>query len=282
MNDPRGAIFQVVDAVDLRLISTYDDGTYKGNVVSDMQVMVAKAILDGILEDDNPLLQTAPNTISQTIIDWAQSDEMVFNPSYRCNGDAMHHVNKGVVVIRVEDTQGFEIVGNSMKGIRNFSPKPFTNCFDYHAGASDENEGEQQGGNMRGISVAAVRGYSDRHSLIKDNVVMDFSSSNPNVIVGIDVQGDSKSVEVVDNMVDLSARAGTSVMDEFVALRVRKFVDNEGDDAVIIGDNALMQDLQILNNRRLRSKPELGRKDKELEWKLGGCPFARARGQRRK
>lgn len=265
----------------MRLISIFDDGSYKGNVVADMQIMVAKAILEGELEDD-PLRQTAPNTISPIIIEWAESADMIFNPSYRCNGDAMHHVNKGIVVIRVEDTQGFEIEGNALSGVKNLSPKPFTKCFDYHAGASDENEGEQQGGNIRGISVAAVRGFSDRHSIIRDNTIMQFSSSNPNVIVGIDVQGDSKAVEVEDNVVDLSARAGTSVMDEFVALRVRKHVDNEGDDAVIIGDNSLMQDLQILNNRRLRNRPELGPKDKDLEWKLGGCPFARARGQKRK
>lgn len=284
MNDARGAIFQVLDAVDDHLISTYEDGTYKGNPVADMQVMVAKAIKEGVLEDD-PLRQTAPNTISETLIGWAESSDMIFNPSYRCNGDAMHHVNKGIVVIRVEDTKGFDIEGNEIVNVRNLSPKPFSNCFDYHAGASDENEGEQQGGNIRGISVAAVRGYADHHSMIKDNVIMNFHSSNPRIIVGIDVQGDSKAVEVVDNVVDLSQRAGTSVLDEFVAVRIRKHVDNEGDDAVIVGDNALMQDLQILNNRRLRSKPEedlSAHKNRGLEWKVGGCPFARARGQMRK
>lgn len=283
VNDARGAVFQVVDVVDLSLISSFEDGTYKGNVVADLQIMVAKAIFEGVLEDD-PLRQTAPNTISPTIIEWAESDEMVFNPSYRCNGDAMHHVNKGIVVIRVEDAEGFQIEGNSISKVKNLSPPPFTKCFDYHAGANDENEGEQQGGNIRGISVAAVRGFANEHgtldhySTIKDNMITDCSSSNPNVIVGIDVQGDSKAVLVEDNVVDLSARAGTSVLDEFIALRVRKHVDNEGNDAVIVGDNSLMQDLQVLNNRRLRNKPNLGPKKTELEWKVGGCPFARGRG----
>jgi len=270
----------------MRLISSYEDGTYKGNVVADMQIMVAKAILEGVLDDD-PFRQTAPNTISPIIIEWAESDEIIFNPSYRCNGDSMHHVNKGIVVIRVEDTEGFQIEGNAITNVKNMSPQPFTKCFDYHAGASDENEGEQQGGNIRGISVAAVRGYTDKrgmldhYSTIKGNLIKNFTSSNPNVIVGIDVQGDSKAVEVAGNVIDLSQRVGTSVLDEFIALRVRKHVDNEGDDAVIVGDNSLMQDLQILNNRRLRNKPELGPKDTELEWKVGGCPFARGRGQMR-
>jgi hypothetical protein len=285
INDVRGAVFQVVDVVDMTLISSFEDGTYKGNVVADLQIMVAKAILEGVLEDD-PLRQTTPNTISPIIIEWAESEDMVFNPSYRCNGDAMHHVNKGIIVIRVEDTQGFQIEGNSISEIKNLSPKPFTNCFDYHAVASPENEGEQQGGNIRGISVTAVRGFVDErgmldhHSTIKDNIITNLSSNNPNVIVGIDVQGDSKAVLVEDNVVDLSSRVGTSVMDEFIALRVRKHVDNEGDDMVIIGDNSLMQDLQILNNRRLRNKPDLGQKDMELEWKVGGCPFGYGRGQR--
>ena len=167
INDVRGAVFQVVDAVDMSLISSFEDGTYKGNVVADLQIMVAKAILEGILDDSDPLRQTAPNTISPTIIEWAESEDMVFNPSYRCNGDAMHHVNKGIVVIRVEDTEGFQIEGNSISEVKNLSPKPFTKCFDYHAGASDENEGEQQGGNVRGISVAAVRGFGDERGMTR-------------------------------------------------------------------------------------------------------------------
>lgn len=282
ITDVRGAVFQVIDPVDHSGISTYADGTYKGNVVADMQMMVAKAIFDGVLKDD-PLRQTAPNTITPTLIEWAESGEIVLNPSYRCNGDAMHHVNKGIIVIRVEDTKGFAIEGNSISHVKNLSPKPFTKCFDYHAGASIENEGEQESGNIRGISVAAVRGYSDRHSSISGNVINDFSSSNPNIVIGIDVQGDSKAVNVEENIVDLSSRAGLSVMDEFVAIRVRKHVDGEGDDAVVIGDNSLFQEVQILNNRRLRSKPEIGPQDRELnEWKLGGCPFARGRGQKRK
>lgn len=275
-----------MDAIDYTGISTYGDGTYKGNVVADMQIMVAKAIVDGVLKDD-PLRQTLPNTISPSIIEWAESDEIVLNPSYRCNGDAMHHVNKGIVVIRVEDTKGFTIEGNNIISVKNVSPLPFTNCFDYHAGASDENEGEQQSGNIRGISVAAVRGYaSNRHSTIKRNEIRALASTNPNVVIAIDVQGDSKAVDVDENTVDLSTRAGTSVLDEFVALRVRKHVDGEGHDAVTVGDNnAFSQEVQILNNRRLLRSAETDTrglsKDEpgQIEWKVGGCPFARGRGK---
>jgi hypothetical protein len=78
------------------------DGTYRGNVVADMQIMVAKAILDGTIQS-TPQLQTIVNSIDETIIEWASSSNGIYEPKYRCNGDSMHHVGKGMTIIRVED-----------------------------------------------------------------------------------------------------------------------------------------------------------------------------------
>ena len=63
-----------------------DDGRYKGNVVADMQIMVAKAIHDGVLHD-TPLLQTGKNTIDPSIVEWAESGRTVLSPQFRCNGE---------------------------------------------------------------------------------------------------------------------------------------------------------------------------------------------------
>ena len=48
MNDARGSVFQLVRSKDKAPIAINDDGTYKGNVVADMQIMVVKVIIDGV------------------------------------------------------------------------------------------------------------------------------------------------------------------------------------------------------------------------------------------
>ena len=154
-NDARGAVLQLVDFEGNNLAMA-ENGLYKGNVVADMQIMVAKAIHEGVLKD-TPLLQTGTNTIDPTIVAWAESSDAFLVPKYRCNGDSMHHVIKGMIVIRVEDTEGFDIQDNVIENVVNLSPPPFPNCTDWHADASSENPSEQQNGNVRGISVAATR-----------------------------------------------------------------------------------------------------------------------------
>jgi len=90
VNDARGAVFQFVSSFDNSPIAMNDDGTYKGNVVSDMQIMVAYAIKLEVLAN-TPELQTGVNSINDAIIDWAGSGTDVYTPAYRCNGDSMHH-----------------------------------------------------------------------------------------------------------------------------------------------------------------------------------------------
>ncbi|KAL3915508.1 MAG: hypothetical protein SGILL_005619 [Bacillariaceae sp.] len=158
-NDVRGAILQFEKTLGSgtdKYLAINEDGTYKGNVVADAQIMVAKAVLDGVLTS-NPEMQTAPNSINQNIVDWAAGTGS-YVPQYRCNGDSMHHVIKGITVIRVDDVVGFSINGNSIKNVKNLSEKPFDNCYDYHT-TSEENQGEQQLGNIRMISTAAACGY---------------------------------------------------------------------------------------------------------------------------
>jgi len=133
-------------------MATDDEGYFKGNVVADMQIFVADAIHDGLFPEDDPVLQTAINTISPELVQWATSGE-TYRPYYRCNGDSMHHVGKGIVIIRVEDTRGFQIVNNRIVNIENLSLMPHAECDDLHALTSNENPGEQQMGNIRGTYI---------------------------------------------------------------------------------------------------------------------------------
>ena len=283
-NDARGAVFQMVKTFDANdpYLAMAADGTYQGNVVADMQMMVAYAIQQVALENI-PERQTLFSNISDELIAWAQDGSTVFTPSFRCNGDSMHHVVKGMIVIRVEDTEGFMIQDNVIQDIENVSVEPFepAECESYHTRASAENPEEQQLGNVRGISIAAVRGFrGGTNSRIRNNSVTNLSSANANVIVGIDVQGDSKATDIGGNVVDLAQGVGTSPNDPFIALRVREFADGQGADAIQVqNNNILAQETVIENDFFVRHKRHLmlAHQSGDIEWKNGGvpgCPFA--------
>lgn len=284
-NDARGAILQFVSSIDNKPLGINPDGTYRGNVVFDMQVIVANAIKDGVLVDQ-PGLQTVVSTVSNSIIDWASSSAGVFSPSMRCNGDSMHHVSKGMVMVRVEDTVGFSIEGNTFTNIENVSTEPFGTsfgtCTDYHSGNSIENSQDQQGGNVRVISIAAVSAYSDNKdgmSRIISNDIRVVSSNQGEVVIGIDVQGQSEGCIIDYNSVNLDESALDSTTDNLIALRVREFVNHSnGVRSVDVGENnAFQQEVQFLNRRRLRiDRNRLSENHPPInEWQQGGCPFAR-------
>ena len=111
-NDARGSVLQLV-GFEGKGIAMSDVCRYRGNFVADMQIMVVKAIHDGVLED-TPLLQTSVNAIDPEVVAWAESGGNALSPQFRCNGDPMHHVIKGMVIIRVEETCGFDIQRNTI------------------------------------------------------------------------------------------------------------------------------------------------------------------------
>ena len=268
-NDARGAVLQLV-GMDGTGIAMNDDGTYKGNVIADMQIMVAKAIHEGVLQD-KPLLQTGVNTIDPEIIKWAESSDEVLYPKFRCNGDSMHHVVKGMIAIRVEETRGFDIRGNTIENLENVSPLPFSKCTDFHTGASFENAQEQQLGNVRGISVAATRPYPNRDSTIEQNRIHNLDSENGDWVIGIDCQGDTSGVKISDNEVNL--QDGVVMSDKYLALRIRAHADGA---SLIVGeDNMFYQQAQDLSSsRRLRPAPMIPPHEVDVNDATGVCPFA--------
>lgn len=275
MNDARGAIFQTVKTFDSAnpYLALGADKKYNGNVVSDMQIMVAKAIIDEILPD-MPSQQTGPNSIDQGIVTWAESGGTL-DPVYVCNGDSMHHVVKGMIAIRVEDTAGFSIEHNTITNVENLSVEPFANCDLFHIGASSENLNETQAGNVRAISVAAVRGFGNGESQIKNNDISSVFSDQANVIIGIDIQGDSKDTDIVNNNVDLQEGLFEDSSDSLIALRIRESVDG----SITMSGNQLAQETQVLNSNGIRGRARAlknlhAHASGDIEWKMGGCPFA--------
>ena len=182
---------------------------------------------------------------------------------------------KGIIGIRVEDTAGFSIEGNSISNIVNLSLRPFSMCDSYHVGASSENPEECQGANVRAISVAAVRGFDHRPSQIRGNDISGVSSDHANVIIGIDVQGDSKDVTIARNIVDLKQSIFHENPDKYISARVREAAGS----SITFRRNVFVEETQILNSVSIRGRsrelssvhPHISG---DIEWKAGGCPFA--------
>lgn len=154
----------------------------------------------------------------------------------------MHHVMKGMMAIRIDDTRGFEVSRNTIQGLENLSLLPYGDCETYHPGSSEENGVIRQAGDIRGISAAATRGYDSRlYSNIADNILRQMETLNGDYVIGIDIQGESEGINVNRNDVDLMPGVGV-VDDKYIALRVRENVD--GPTIKVGADNRLMQKLQ--------------------------------------
>ena len=91
-SDVRHAVLQLVDTNNGKGMAMHEDGYYQGNVVADLQIMVAKAIHNGVFTDSDEL-QIGGNKLDPSVVAWAESGTEIFEPMYRCNGDSMHHVS---------------------------------------------------------------------------------------------------------------------------------------------------------------------------------------------
>lgn len=291
-NDARGGVLQLISTIYNEWIASDANGHYTGNVLTDAQIMVARAIQDNTLVNDS-ILQTRVNTIDSSIVSWAEDPAETFSPDFRCNGDSMHHVIKGSIMIRVEDTQGFKISSNTITSAlvvsgpqaaseAYFGLFPGTDvtwkCPSYHQGASIEYENQQQLADLRGISVAAVSKYLDsRKSLIYGNTITHFDSQYATDIVGIDIQGMSEGIIVSHNTVDLKSGVGTDPTDKYIACRVRAY-SSQGD--IVKINNTIAQeefwepfDMAFERRLRLRKVPKNHPMSMEPEWAYGGCPM---------
>ena len=225
-------------------------------------------------------MQTAVNSLNATVIDWASRSDAIYVPSYRCNGDSMHHVNKGIVVIRVEDTDGVIIRKNAIRNVTSFSLAPFDDCFDYHKGANVENSEDksslQQGMNVRGISVGAVSDFEKKGtpSLISNNRMYNFFSEHAKYIVGIDIQGKSDSLSIRNNKIDLMKGTKDDPTDAYIALRVREYSAPISDNNIEIQQNNFFaQEVQTMPTKPLGCRSKVRKSEWDLGNTPGGCPF---------
>ena len=103
-------------------------------------------------------------------------------------------------------------------------------------------------------------------------------SKNGNIIVGIDVQGHSGGIDIAKNKVSLTKKSKKSkkkkTSEKHVGLRLRENVDAAT--VTVDGNNKFAEGIRNLTSlRRLRKVSSPHDFVNELEWKNGGCPFAK-------
>jgi hypothetical protein len=282
MNDVRGAVLQFYNGESYIGVTDVPAAVgkgklYVGNVILDAQIMTANALQEGAFADPSIsyILQPQVNSISTNLINWAQGSDAL-DLQFRCNGDSMHHVVKGSVMIRIEDCQGFHVKGNTIKNVEVSSKSSSVNagmCNDYHRGASIEDGSDRMLADIRGISVAAVSGFdsifdnNNKESSISHNIIVEFESQSANKIIGIDIQGASSHIQVTNNYVDLDSSVGEDDTDEWIGLRIR-----ESASAIFTKSNNNFMQGEVNLVRRRKLMPAHHPKY-VTEWPNQGCPF---------
>jgi len=120
--DPTGSVFQTQnkDITGTRM-TINEDGTYKGNAVSNAQLYVTKAITNnenffqGKSADNTPCVKR--NSISDRTVNWAEGNDTTLKDvsggvkiaNYLFNGDSMFHVNKGLVTCKLDAIEGLYV-----------------------------------------------------------------------------------------------------------------------------------------------------------------------------
>lgn len=223
MTDPIGAVLQTMnthpDTGEATTVEQVDDYriVYKGNLLADAQILIAKAHHAGEFEGSG--LDLSRMTISKEVIDWAETgrqpkkiDVDTFSPNRRnllCNADSMFHVNKGVIGFKIDAAENVRFDHVVAKNITNFSEMGSGVCGMYeksHPKATLEGCG---GPKARAYSIAGSFDVQLNHCLASNIEAVCGTA------VGFDVLTDSEDVQIQNSKAEWIF-AG------------RKFAQNEG------------------------------------------------------
>lgn len=191
---PAGDVLRFEDAMVL------SNGSYLGTPLFDAQVALAALVKNqtsgyGTLNVHSAVLEWALNGTSFT--------EYVSNGTFSWirNGDAMHHVPKGPIGLRLDGGSDIMVRDTSVIGVRNhgaaaklypFPGESNETAYYSHSGDGGHEGQDPQGGYMgadvRGVSIAAVQGAELLRCEVR-NVQTEFGWAH-----GIDVFNDAASV----------------------------------------------------------------------------------------
>ena len=206
MNDPNGKANTLMDADG---DGSYLNDPYKGNVLANAQLIVAKAAEVGYF--DRSFLDISRLSIGPEIVEWAESGAPLshLRPSYDegwiYNTDTMVHVQKGTIPFKIDGLEGAELKNVSAKNVRSYGLPGSTAGGDY-----DKGFGAQT---LPGYNGTAVRGFTFAGSkdVVVKNAKVDDLISDYGPVYGYQVLTDSEGIEIYNAKVgNLSAGAAIS------------------------------------------------------------------------
>jgi hypothetical protein len=202
--DPAGSVFQIETA-------TSNTKTYKKNELAEIQLYLAE------YGDKNSLCRSnLHNAIG--LLKWkndpnAKITDIInkHNYQYICNGDSMHHLNKGNFGIKIDGGKNVLLQNIQVKDIKNHSRMGSDICGEYiksHKDQSDRSIG-YTGCNCRGISISASTNI-ELNNIIIDNI----NSMNGNSF-GIDIFNTTEYCNM--NYIHISnIQTGTQINKEWI------------------------------------------------------------------
>jgi hypothetical protein len=218
VNDALGNVLQIwnVHPDDKKLITVTsnddDKAEYKGNMVADAQLFVAKCIQEGTVPDDLHLPKKT-NTINADVIAWAEAaatdkPERILsnllsklNPNsedvpYYCDGDTMFHVNKGIIGFKIDNTDGATLKNCHVVNMVNHGASGSIMCGKYYRSHPLDTISGYGGADVRGFTFAG-----SRNVLVKDSTVSKLTSHH-GCAVGYSVMMDSSNIKLESCTVD--------------------------------------------------------------------------------
>ena len=237
--DPIGAVFQTQNGN-----HTMDkNGKYKGNVVSNSQLIITKAIKNndfffGMEAKNCHCLKR--NSISHRTLNWAESGRSLLNEkiNYIFNGDSMFHVNKGLISFKLDAVDGL-VAENCVSAITKNVTDKYAECLESLTCWNIPEEYKQnyklyanslslamKGATYKGCNVHSVRSWSLASS--KNCYLINCTSRNIESFLGrafaYDIHQDSDNIYLLNCSV-YNVIAGSKI-DDICLLIERKMMEN--------------------------------------------------------
>jgi hypothetical protein len=190
-NDVSGSVFRLADVVDkVKNGGPTPDAVYKGTVLSDAQLIAAKASLS----INEPI---GRNNLDASLIEWALSGapfESLLKKGYRmvCNGDAMFHVQKGVHGIRIDGVINTHLENVHIEKVSNVGRLGATCDGHYNKSNPDQKRAGYTGAYATGLSLSYV------HHVFGKDVLIHRVHSDNSTARGVRFINESQNVTIDD------------------------------------------------------------------------------------
>lgn len=166
--DPSGSVFPIFDLTDY-------DGTYKGNVLSDAQIVAADIA-------NKHGLKLGKLSISPDVVEWAREENHVssllqLGYKYKCNGDVMYHLVKPVHGFRFDGVKRLKVKHCTVQDVVNIGYMGNdTACGSYEKNHEQQQRTGYHGSDANGFCFSGVQDV-DIHGCSVNKIHSDNGSS---------------------------------------------------------------------------------------------------------